>query len=190
MTFSSFASSTNEDNYDENDVDVIRWKLYGKNKAFVIIYNAATKIQAFWRGCSSRAKTSIKIQNMIEDITALRKLEAEYKKRDEEEHRKYQQDHDPNRDQKEENDKNRNKPWRTATEDDDSDGRMANLVTPTKEISRVRKEEEEQSEENHVDDLLESADGDTRGYRRYRTNIHGKNKTRPWRDDTNVFDAY
>jgi hypothetical protein len=29
-----------------------------------------------------------------------------------------------------------------------------------------------------------------RGYNRYRSSAAGRNKTRPWRDDTNVFDAY
>ena len=28
------------------------------------------------------------------------------------------------------------------------------------------------------------------GYQRYRTSATGRNKRRPWRDDTNVFDAY
>jgi len=77
---------------------------------------------------------------------------------------------------------------------DNGDDRMTKLDTPTRNVSRIREKEEEEEEEplttNRVSGQLGSVDDGTRGYRRYRTNIHGKNKTRPWRDDTNAFDAY
>ena len=206
MAFLRFRSSakatseSNETNCVVKDVDALRWKLYGKNKAFHIIQdiaeNAATKIQAFWRGSISRAATSEKIQDLIEDITTLRKLEAENQKWDKEDHRKQPERETLNSDQKEEDDEGfgrqskKIRPWQTFNEGD-REHRMANVVTPTRTMSRARKEEEEHSvESDDFMDLFESAEGDTRGYSRYRTNINGKNKTRPWRDDTNVFDAY
>ena len=82
----------NDDGIGRSD-DVLQWKLYGKNEEFRIKHEAATTIQSFWRGCFSRAKTSAKIDTLIEDIVAFRKLEAEYKKRDKEEHQKQQQRH-------------------------------------------------------------------------------------------------
>jgi len=221
LTASTFQSSITH-NVDANDDDIgpsddadaLRWKLYGKNEEFRIMHDAATTIQSFWRGCFSRTTTSAKIQTLIEDIMASRELEAEYKKRDEEEHQIQQQqyvqnyDHDPEEDNGNNDDKHdscltghlglarrniKKKPWRMLTEDndcDDCDDRIITLVTSSRKVSSVREEEEESWTTNHISDLLESADDDNRGYRRYRTNIHGKNKTRPWRDDTSVFDAY
>lgn len=190
-------------------VDALRCKLLGKNEQFRIMHDAATTIQSFWRGCVSRTITSAKIQSLIEDITSLRELEAEYKKRDEEEHRKQQQRLDRNDGPKEQNsnkDANndsvltghdalarpskKNKPWRTRREDDGCGDRISALIAPDRKMSKITEVEEEPLPTNHVSGLLESIDYGTRGYRRYRTNIHGKNKTRPWRDDTNVFDAY
>lgn len=227
-----------------DDVDGLLWKLYGKNEEFRIMHDAAVTIQSFWRGCSSRTITSSKIQNMIEDIIALRKLEAEYRRRDKEEHIKQQEQHDetycqehhkisnngyfysdrivrtrlerrksrhkPWRLSTEDTDykkritpvitltnrlerrKNQNKPWRLSTEDTDRKKRINSVVTPTKSSS-LRDREQDDKEAltaNHTNNFLESADTNNRGYQRYRVHMHGKNKTRPWRDDTSVFDAY
>jgi len=139
---------------------------------------------------------------MIEDIMASRKLEAEYKKRDEEERQRHLKDHlrvngEESGEEKgvcgSSNDGHegpsrqdfKNKPWRSAKKDDDLDDRLNTLVSPLQPHSSTAEGGEEQTSDQST--LVE--DGG-RGYRRYRTNIHGKNKTRPWRDDTNVFDAY
>merc|ERR1712025_212272 len=107
---------------------------------FRIMHEAAVTIQSFWRGCFSRAMTSTMIQTLIEDITAFRKLEAEYKKRDEEYQRNQQQprmqDPDPDEENGSDDDKQhnsgltdntrlarrnkKNKPWQVSTKDDAS----------------------------------------------------------------------
>jgi len=200
-----------------DEVDALRWKLFGKNEEFRIMHEAATTIQAFWRGCFSRDMTSEKIESLIEDIMAFRKLEAEYKKRDEEEMRKKQRgidnacvlDHENgDSDDKYDHDisghigsvsrTNKNKPWRRVTERGVKGDELTILSTTSRHISEVVEVDEEEAEReeeniwiiNHVSARSISVDNETRGYRRYRTNIHRKNKTRPWRDDTNVFDAY
>jgi hypothetical protein len=203
-----------DDNEPSDEVDALRWKFYGKNEEFRIMHDAATTIQAFWRGCSARTMTSAMIQDLIEEIMAFRKLEAEYKRLDEEERRKRQEEELQDHDEKYEtaaNDveqnsglnghvrlarrKGKNKPWqKISTEADDFDDRIHSLATPTRNLSRVKdteEEDEESSTTNDVGGLLKSVHDDgVRGYRRYKTNIHGKNKSRPWRDDTNVFDAF
>lgn len=208
MMVSRFGSSGDASFCDFQDgVDVIKWKLYGKNKAFNIMQDAACKIQAFWRGCIARAATTKKIQRLIDDITAFRKLEAEYRKRDAEDRRNYELERNTS-DNSSEQDvpaksvcrllaqsglscrRKKSKPWRISTQDSGSEERIVNVVTPTRKTTKIT---DTLGAEFRVSDdryLIRSVEDDTRGYRRYRRNIHGKNKSRPWRDDTNVFDAF
>ena len=74
-------------------------------------------------------------------------------------------------------------------EDDDDDDTMITSSTTMISVPEVEIEEEPLTI-NPDSDILEPVDDGSRGYRRYRSNLHGKNKTRPWRDDTSVFDAY
>ncbi len=227
MTISRFGPSYDANTRDFHDgVDVIRWKLYGKNRAFDIMHDAACTIQALWRGCIARAATTKKIQRLIDDITAFQQLEAEYRRRDAEDRRHYQLEHISSDDSKENvqatsysllriqsglaRRRKKSKPWQIATKDNGneerivavvtptremsnesgSEERMVNVVTPNRKTSRVRDKMESEFLVNDDCGLFRSMEDDTRGYQRYRTNIHGKNKTRPWRDDTNVFDAF
>ena len=208
MMVSRFGSSGDASICDFQDgVDVIKWKLYGKNQAFNIMQDAACKIQALWRGCIARVETTKKIQRLIDDITAFRKLEAEYRKQDAENQRNNELGHKTSENSSEEDvqaksgscllaqsgfasRRKKSKPWRISTEDSGSAERMVNVVTPTRKSSSVRGTMEAGFRVNDDRSLFRSLEDDTRGYRRYRTNIHGRNKTRPWRDDTNVFDAF
>lgn len=227
MVVSRFGSSGDASTRDFHDgVDVIRWKLYGKNKAFDIMHDAACTIQALWRGCIARAATTQMIQHLIDDITAFRQLEAEYRRKDAEDRRQYQLEHTSNDDSKDDVEaknescphaqsglarrRKKSKPWQIATKDNGSDEKMIGVVTPPRKVSEdsgneetmvsvvtptrktVRFRETMEVEFLGSEDIgfFKSLEDDTRGYRRYRTNIHGKNKTRPWRDDTNVFDAF
>jgi hypothetical protein len=84
---------------------------------------------------------------------------------------------------------NIHKPWQKTQErpseekpsnDDDDDD--------DKERQEIVVEDVIDGPEESLDKEIQETRG--RGYQRYRTTATGRNKHRPWRDDTTVFDAY
>mmetsp|Transcript_24321 Transcript_24321/g.57245 ORF Transcript_24321/g.57245 Transcript_24321/m.57245 type:complete len:244 (+) Transcript_24321:134-865(+) len=215
----SHTGGSNDEEFGISDeVDALRWKLFGKNEEFRIMHDAAITIQSFWRGCFSRARTSEKIESLIEDIVAFQELEARYKRKYEEEIQQQRQENEKDRDLDNKGSdgddkhdpyissgsagsvrrKEKNKPWRMLSESGKRGDEVSVVSMSSSNLSKVTGAEEKEPlrEEgytwttNHVSTRLLSMDDETRGYRRYKTNIHGRNKSRPWRDDTNLFDAY
>jgi hypothetical protein len=288
------------------DATDIKWKLYGKNEHFSIMQEAVVKIQAFVRGCMSRAKTSEMIQELIDGILSYREVVTKYAAEDEARVKKQQLGFKTS--EKEEEDETvlnqakeisntsprrfsaltENKPWlhpdnkytpsgtpievalkeqlnildfedipwsekmrskmqecqndgsslpREPSNSNDKDGGYNHKAgalssVPRSELVHVTLKERakfwkgegspkssgksEQDQRNlNSSGLPKTAsvagENDTeidvmfpeeyleesvtvepggRGYHRYRTGAAGRNKRRPWRDDTNVFDAY
>jgi hypothetical protein len=86
-----------------------------------------------------------------------------------------------------------NTPWTTTMnmtvagqdhdDDDDDDGLCTDGVVSTDRMVLNYSSYMEES-------ILTDPTSHSRGYQRYRTSRGGKNKTRPWRDETDRFDAY
>ena len=63
-----------------DDVQDLKWKLYGKNIYFSIVFDAVIKIQAFVRGCLCRGKVADQIDELIQHLVKRREEKARQEK--------------------------------------------------------------------------------------------------------------
>ena len=63
-----------------DDVQDLKWKLYGKNIYFSIVFDAVIKIQAFVRGCLCRGKVADQIDELIQHLVKRREERVQQEK--------------------------------------------------------------------------------------------------------------